>query len=93
MTKRENPRRREREFNKFKEKNMAVEINLDFFVEENGLYERFSEQFSERAYSCEQIEKALQKAGLQVVAVFDDMTEQPLSDTTERAIYVTRKVK
>lgn len=79
--------------NKFKEKNMAVEINLDFFVEENGLYERFSEQFSERAYSCEQIEKALQKAGLQVVAVFDDMTEQPLSDTTERAIYVTRKVK
>lgn len=79
--------------NKFKEKDTSVEINLDFFIKEDGLYERFSEQFSERAYSGEQIEKALQKAGLQVVAVFDDMTEQPINNTTERAIYVTRKVK
>ena len=37
--------------------------------------------------------KALEKAGLSVVAVFDDMTEKPVTDTSERAIYVTRKVK
>ena len=79
--------------NKFKEKNATVEINLDFFVETDGLYERFSEQFSERAYSQEQVENALEKAGLQIVAVFDDMTEKPLNEVTERAIFVTRKVK
>ena len=79
--------------NKFKEKNSVVDINLDFFVEENGLYERFSEEFSERAYSVEEITAALERAGLSVVEIFDDMTEKPLTDTSQRAIFVTRKVK
>ncbi len=79
--------------NQYKEKNCVVDINLDFFIEQDGLYERFSEQFSERAYSKEEIEKTLKNAGLEIVAVFDDMTEQPLKDTSERAIFVTRKVK
>ena len=79
--------------NKYKEKNSTVEINLDFFVENDGLYERFNEHFCECAYSQQEVEKALKMAGLQVVAVFDDMTEQPLNETTERAIFITRKVK
>ena len=79
--------------NKYKEKNSVVDISLDFFLEENGLYERFSEKFSERAYNSAEVESALQKAGLQVVAIFDDLTENPLKSDSERAIYVTRKVK
>jgi ubiquinone/menaquinone biosynthesis C-methylase UbiE len=79
--------------NQFNPKNNKTDIMLDFFVKENDNYSRFSEEFSERAYTPEQIEKALQKAGLQIIEIFDDMTENPVSDTTERAIYVTRKVK
>lgn len=79
--------------NQFNPKNNKTDIMLDFFVKENDKYSRFSEEFSERAYTPEQIEKALQKAGLEIVGIFDDMTENPVSDTTERAIYVTRKVK
>jgi ubiquinone/menaquinone biosynthesis C-methylase UbiE len=79
--------------NQFNPKNNKTDIMLDFFVKENDNYSRFSEEFSERAYTSEQIEKALQKAGLEIVEIFDDMTENPVSDTTERAIYVTRKVK
>lgn len=79
--------------NQFNPKNNKTDIMLDFFVKENDKYSRFSEEFSERAYTPEQIEKALQKAGLQIIEIFDDMTENPVSDTTERAIYVTRKVK
>lgn len=79
--------------NQFNPKNNKTDIMLDFFVKEDDNYSRFSEEFSERAYTPEQIEKALQKAGLEIVGIFDDMTENPVSDTTERAIYVTRKVK
>ena len=79
--------------NKFKEKNCTVDISLDFFVKDGENYYRESEQFSERAYSLEEVEKALQKAGLQLVEIFDDGTEKPLEATSERAIFVTRKVK
>lgn len=79
--------------NKFKEKNRTVDISLDFFVKDGENYYRESEQFSERAYSLEEVEKALQKAGLQLVEIFADGTEKPLEATSERAIFVTRKVK
>ena len=79
-------------FNKFKEKNMAVEINLDFFVSNGDSYYRTGESFCERAYTKQEIEVALQKAGLKIEAVYDDMTQNTPSDTAERIIYVTRKV-
>ncbi len=79
--------------NKFREKYCKVDISLDFFVEQNGVYHRFSEEFSERAYTPEEISAALKKAGLEIVEIFEDMTEKPLSSNSERAVYVTRKVK
>lgn len=79
--------------NKYTEKNKVTNISLDFFIKENDVYNRYSEEFSERAYTSEQLEKALQKAGLEIVNIFGDMTENPLSDTSQRAIYVTRRVK
>ena len=66
---------------------------LDFFVKEGETYSRFSEEFSERAYTGEELSAALEKAGLQIVEIFDDMTEKPLNDKSQRAIYVTKKVK
>ncbi len=79
--------------NSFVEKNCMVDINLDFFIEQDGLYERFSEEFTECAYSHEQVKTAIEKAGLEIVEIFNDMTENPLAETSERAVYVTRKVK
>jgi len=79
--------------NSFKAKECRVDISLDFFIQNDGLYERFSEEFTERAYSPEQVKTALEKAGLEIVEIFDDMTEKPLESTSERAVYVTRKVK
>ncbi len=71
--------------------NGLVDISLDFFVGEDGAYERFSEQFSERAYSGEQIEKALEMAGLEIVEIFEENTFDSPTPETERVIYVTRK--
>ncbi len=81
--------------NKYVEKNAVVDISLDFFapLEEDGIYERFSEDFSERAYNNDEVKSACEKAGLEIIEIFDDLTENPLHDKSERAIFVTRKVK
>lgn len=71
-----------------------VDISLDFFREtEDGTYLRTSEDFSERAYSPEFIEKCITEAGLETVAVLGDMSFDAPKKEEERVIYVTRRVK
>jgi len=79
--------------NKYKEKNCVVDISLDFFVKENDAYYRSGEQFSERVYTAEQVENACEKAGFEILEIFDDYTLKPLTDHSERAVVVARKVK
>ena len=78
--------------NEFDEKNSTTEITLDFFVEqENGAYDRYSENFCERAYSKEQISEILSESGFTTVAVYGDMTEKEPEETTDRVVYIVRK--
>ncbi|MBO5358935.1 MAG: class I SAM-dependent methyltransferase [Clostridia bacterium] len=79
--------------NEYNPKKNTVNIMLDFFVNEGDNYSRFSEEFYERAYTIDELTAALEKAGLEIVGIFDDMTENPLKDDSQRAIYVTKKVK
>lgn len=70
----------------------SVEIYLDLFKEDtNGKYVRYMENFKEVVYSKDQIYTALEKAGLEILAIFDDITDLPPSDKTERITYVVRK--
>jgi len=70
----------------------TVDIYLDFFVEnKNGSYERLMENFSEVAYTNEQIESAIKNAGLELVAALDDMTDSAPTETSERITYIVRK--
>ncbi|MEE0808156.1 MAG: class I SAM-dependent methyltransferase, partial [Acutalibacteraceae bacterium] len=77
--------------NEYNRENRTTEISLDFFQEEEGAYYRSSEQFCERAYTEDEIAAAIESAGLEVVAVFEEMTDTAPTDTTERAVYITRK--
>lgn len=70
----------------------SVEITLDFFVPDGDAYYRTGESFCERAYTEREIANALQKAGLKIEAIFADMGETAPVETTERVVYVTRKV-
>lgn len=69
-----------------------TDIALDFFTYDGGVYRRTSEDFYERGYTETEIEKAASAAGLRIVAIYDDMTENPLNEYSERAIYVTEKI-
>lgn len=74
------------------QENDIVDIDLDFFIKEEDLYERYSESFSERAYSLEFVEKILKKYNFVVDGVFGDLTTEPPKDNEERIIIIARKV-
>ncbi len=77
--------------NEYDSDKMITDIFLDFFVEQDGLYERFSENFSERAYADSELKELLCSAGFEVLAVYEDMSEEPPRETCERAVYVAKK--
>ena len=72
-------------------KNDVVQMDLDIFVSEDGEnYLRMEDHFAERAYSEVQIEKALQKAGLRIVAIYGEDSFNLPEDNEQRLIYVVK---
>ena len=70
----------------------TVNIILDFFVKDGEVYRRFTEEFSERAYSDDELKNALQSAGFEMVAIYGDISFSEPSDDEERKIIVARKI-
>jgi len=70
----------------------TTRIDLDIFVEgETGDYTRARESFSERAYTPEELTRWLEKAGFAVEHIYEELTEQPPSDTAERIFLICRR--
>lgn len=79
--------------NSLNEKTNEVKMNLEFFeLTDNGLYERSSDSFSEKAYSSEQIDALLNETGFEILARYGDDTFDDASDTSQRIVYVARKI-
>ncbi|MCR5783030.1 MAG: methyltransferase domain-containing protein [Clostridia bacterium] len=70
---------------------LTVDINLDFFIRAGGVYERFSDGFSERAFTDDELRSALERSGYRVIGVFDDMTMNEPDDRSERVYYCAVK--
>jgi ubiquinone/menaquinone biosynthesis C-methylase UbiE len=67
-------------------------FDLTFFEPDGGGYYRSDESFSERAYTTAQIKSRLEKSGLSLEAVYNDLSfEKPL-ENSERLVYVARKL-
>lgn len=80
--------------NSLDEETDIVDIMLDFFEEnEDGTYERTSEDFSERAYSLDELSKWLGDAGFDIENIYDGMTNEPVRKDSERAVIAARRRK
>ena len=77
--------------NYYKKKSKTVDINIDIFIEDENKYERLRESFSERAYSVEDIKKWLSETGFEVTGIYDDMTENEPTETSERVYFTAVK--
>lgn len=76
--------------NSLKENNV-VDIDINFFVPNGELYERYEESFSERAYTENELTDMLRGAGFEVVKRLGDMTDKAPSDDEQRVIYIAKK--
>ncbi len=77
--------------NSYSPEDNSVEITLDFFEEENGIYYRSSESFTEKAYELDDIKLWLEEAGFEVVGIYDDMTTDYVKPDSERAVFLAKK--
>ncbi|MBR3781267.1 MAG: class I SAM-dependent methyltransferase [Clostridia bacterium] len=77
--------------NSYNSSDNSVEISLDFFEEEDGVYYRACESFTEKAYELDEIKKWLEESGFEVVGIYDDMTTENVKPHSERAVFLARK--
>lgn len=70
-----------------------VKMNLEFFEKlDNGLYSRSSEQFSEKAYSEEDLENLLKETGFEILAKYGGDTFDSPAFNSHRIVYAARKI-
>lgn len=71
-----------------------TDIYLDFFSEdeESGLYERYSDDFSETAYPADTLKKLLTEAGFEVCGCYEYLTENEPDVQSEKLTFVARKI-
>ena len=59
--------------------------------EEEDVYYRYSEEFSEKGYELSEIEKWLTEYKFEVLGVYEELTKNEISEKTQRAVFVARK--
>lgn len=77
--------------NFFYEEDKINEYDLTLFVREGELYRRFEETHYQRAYSLCEIKSAIQEAGMELIAVYDACTREPVKKDSERMYVIARE--
>ena len=78
--------------NFYEEKSRINTYDLTLFVpREDGLYEKYEDVHDQRAYSLETITSLLEKAGLKVLAVYDEYTLDPPGAECGRYTIIARE--
>ena len=76
-------------------KTLLTEVSLDIFEkdteEEEDVYYRYSEEFSEKGYELSQIEKWLTEYKFEVLGVYEELSKNKVGEKTQRAVFVARK--
>ncbi|KYH35553.1 cypemycin methyltransferase [Clostridium tepidiprofundi DSM 19306] len=68
-----------------------LEMYLTFFIKSGHTYNRFDEVHVERVYKDKDIREALISIGFDIVGIFDEYENIPISNKTERIVYVVKK--
>lgn len=78
--------------NIYSENENKVDITLDFFEKQKDeTYTRSGESFSERAYEIEDVKKALDESGFNLIEIYKGDTFEKPDEKTERIVYISEK--
>ena len=70
----------------------SVTVMLDFFEEQqDGSYQRSSESFTERLFADALIMRLVSANGFELVGRFDEFSEDPVKEDSQRILYVCRR--
>ncbi|MEY8352376.1 class I SAM-dependent methyltransferase [Lachnospiraceae bacterium 54-53] len=68
------------------------EYGLSLFIrQEEGLYRKYRENHFQRAYSLEEVKRAVGEAGLEFVTAYDAFTRKPVQSSSERIYVIARE--
>ena len=69
-----------------------IRILLDMFIFNGENYDRYSEEFNERAYTVEFLRDNLNSVGFEIIGIYDDLSKSSPSNESERIYFVCKKV-
>jgi ubiquinone/menaquinone biosynthesis C-methylase UbiE len=78
--------------NCFDQEEELLEMHLNFFIPQQGLYKRMEEYHMQRAYSEEHLIKLLSEAGFHNIKSYDDMKLEKPTNRTERIFFAAQKL-
>jgi ubiquinone/menaquinone biosynthesis C-methylase UbiE len=75
---------------------LLTRVSLDIFekdteAEDDDVYYRYSEEFCERGYDLDKIKNILENNKFEVLAVYEEMTREPVKNDTQRAVFIAKK--
>ncbi len=76
--------------NHFSSARCEVTMQLDFFLREDGVYRRYTDEVKERAYALPTWKKLLADAGFDLLAVYDERVFTSPADDAQRWVLVAR---
>lgn len=68
------------------------EYDLTLFIKEGELYRKYEETHYQRAYSLEEVKRAISEAGMEFVASYDACTRLPVRKDSERIYVIAREM-
>ncbi len=78
--------------NTYYEEEQLNEVNLTLFIpEEDQRYRKYEETHYRKAFSLDRIAELIEKAGMELVAVYDMLTEKKPKKNCERAYFIARE--
>lgn len=80
--------------NYFDENEMINEFYTNFFIKDksSNFYHRFEEIHYEKAYTIEKIKYLIEKAGLKLLGVYNELTLEAPKSNSERVFFVAKEI-
>lgn len=79
--------------NTYYEEEMVNEVNLTLFLpqEEDSVYRKYEETHYRKAYSLDRVKALIEEAGMELIAVYDALTEKKPKKDCERVYMIARE--
>ena len=78
--------------NYFDENEMVNEYDLTLFIrEEHGRCSKYEETHYQKAFEIREVLEAVKEAGMELVAVYDAFTREPVKETSDRVYFIVRE--